>query len=477
MTRGEKTDRSMVFVSHANPEENEFARWLTLQLANEGYPVWCDVAKLLGGEKFWESIQDAIANRTAKFVFALTHASNAKAGTLDELNCALGVEKKLGTDGFIVTLKLDDLPYEDVYINIQRRNHIDFRRSWAAGLSQLLKRLKEDRIPTRPNFNPEAVCTWWRSQLEFSAEQGLLQEPDEHLSNWFPIGGLPKVLYRHLVTRTGIGKIEFEATTFEWPAVNDTDLSFLSFAKAEDFKGMLPPYLLIEHTSKVAIESILERTAPRGYPAHLTQLLRIAWERAMARTTLRIYELSNRAKCFYFVRGVVENDRLFFEGVDGKRCHRDVIGHSTRMDRTRYWHYGINAKPALYPEPHYIMKGHVLFSNDAITLWKSKDKLAKARRSQCKNWWNDEWRDRLLAVTMYLADEQGILSIPVASDLALTISRLPEVFESPVSYVDPADIVKEAEHDDYTLEDEDDTHYDDEAIDEETEHAASDSVG
>ena len=96
--------------------------------------------RALGGEKFWENIQDAIAKWTAKFVFVLTHASNKKTGTLDELNCALGVEKKLGTDGFIVTLKLDDLPYEDVYINIQGRNHIDFRNSWAAGLAQLLKR-------------------------------------------------------------------------------------------------------------------------------------------------------------------------------------------------------------------------------------------------------------------------------------------------------------------------------------------------
>ena len=68
----------MVFVSHENPEENEFARWLTLQLANEGYPVWCDVTKLLGGEKFWENIQDAIAKRTAKFVFALTYVSKKK---------------------------------------------------------------------------------------------------------------------------------------------------------------------------------------------------------------------------------------------------------------------------------------------------------------------------------------------------------------------------------------------------------------
>jgi hypothetical protein len=30
-------ERNMVFVSHANPEENELALWLSLQLASEGY--------------------------------------------------------------------------------------------------------------------------------------------------------------------------------------------------------------------------------------------------------------------------------------------------------------------------------------------------------------------------------------------------------------------------------------------------------
>lgn len=98
----------------------------------------------------------------------------------------LDAEKKLKTD-FIVTLKLDDLTYEDVYIGIQRRNHIDFRKSWAQGLSKLLDRLKEDNLPKDPKFNPEAVCTWWRSQQEFSLDQGLLHQPDEHLSNWFTV--------------------------------------------------------------------------------------------------------------------------------------------------------------------------------------------------------------------------------------------------------------------------------------------------
>ena len=87
--------RNMIFVCHANPEENEFARWITLQLANEGYPVWCDQTKLLGGEKFWEDIEDAIKNRTVKFLFVLSRAANEKRGTLDELTAQLGSRRSI----------------------------------------------------------------------------------------------------------------------------------------------------------------------------------------------------------------------------------------------------------------------------------------------------------------------------------------------------------------------------------------------
>jgi hypothetical protein len=225
----------MVFVSHADPEDNDFALWLTLQLANEGYPVWCGLTKLLGGEKFWEDIQDAISNRTIKFVFALSRHSNQKSGTLDELNCAIAVERKFGLKDFVITLKLDDLRHDDVYINIQRRNHIDLSSSWATGVAQLLKKLGDEQVPKSAHFNPDAVSSWWRSQNEFSAEQGLIQQPDEHLSNWFSIQGLPEHVNRHIVGRDEIGKIEFDPAAFSYPSVQDTDFSFLSFAEARQF--------------------------------------------------------------------------------------------------------------------------------------------------------------------------------------------------------------------------------------------------
>lgn len=446
----------MVFISHANPEDNDFALWLALQVANEGYPVWCDLTKLLGGEKFWEDIQHAISNRTIKFLFALSRHSNHKSGTLDELNCALSVEKKLGLKDFVVTLKLDNLPNDDVYINVQRRNHIDLSSSWAAGVAQLLKKLRDEEVPKSAHFNPNAVTSWWRSQNEFSAEQGLIQEPDEHFSNWFPIEGLPEHINRHFVSRDEIGKLEFDPTAFSHPSVQDTDFSFLSFAEANDLTGQLPPHHIITATEKCSAQSILDRSAPRGYPGLLTQLLRMAWERKMKKSDLSVYELSNRAKCYYALLGTIADDRIFFVGVEGKRTYRDVVGYATRLERRRYWHYGINAKPVLQPVPHYVIKGHVLFSDDGLRIWDSKDRLAKARRNQCKNWWNDEWRDRLLAMMAHLSDQEQRIELSLAPNVAIELSSKPELFESPVSYIDPADIVKEEELDDYSFEDEED---------------------
>ena len=77
-------NRQMLFVSHANPEDNEFARWLALQLAREGYAVWCDLTKLLGGETFWRDIESSIRQRTAKFLYVLSHTSNVKDGLATE---------------------------------------------------------------------------------------------------------------------------------------------------------------------------------------------------------------------------------------------------------------------------------------------------------------------------------------------------------------------------------------------------------
>ena len=64
--------RDIIFLSHANPEDNEFTLWLALRLSSEGYPVWCDLTKLLGGEDFWQNIENELRERTVKLLYVLS---------------------------------------------------------------------------------------------------------------------------------------------------------------------------------------------------------------------------------------------------------------------------------------------------------------------------------------------------------------------------------------------------------------------
>ena len=144
---GSLESRRLIFISHANPEDNEFTRWLGVKLASAGYEVWSDVTKLLGGEEIWDSIEDAIRRHAAKVVVVLSYKSQTKLGMLDEINCAVSVERSNDLDGFVIPVRIDDLPFGEVRANLARKNIIDFKENWAGGLAQLLQGLERDGVP------------------------------------------------------------------------------------------------------------------------------------------------------------------------------------------------------------------------------------------------------------------------------------------------------------------------------------------
>lgn len=201
--------RDRLFISHAYPEDNEFARWLALQLANAGYPVWCDLTNLLGGEIIWDDVQRTIKEKAAKVIFVHSHHSNQRDGTLQEIHLAKAVIRSEGLENFIIPLRIDPLDQDEIAIQLQRIAPIDFHQSWAEGLAQLLKKLEDDRVPRDANFNPQTVSTWWRKQ--FSADYGILEETEAVLSNWYPISDLPETINLHSLQRaarrTAIGRV------------------------------------------------------------------------------------------------------------------------------------------------------------------------------------------------------------------------------------------------------------------------------
>lgn len=274
--------RDTLLLSHANPEDNEFTLWLALQLANEGYRVWCDLTKLLGGEVFWDDVEEVIKARAAKVLYVLSRTSNSKDGPLKELHFAQGLAKKDKLKDFVIPLHLDDLPHGDITIEITRVNTVPFANSWGAGLAKLLEKLEQDKVPKDPKFNRTAVNDWWRTR--FSAEQGLLKEAEEYLSNWFPVT-LPKHIYFHSLSRESIGKLEVPER-LPYPAVHDGNL-LITFADAADFEGKLGPDMYIAQAGEPVEVSGLLAERKSTFGKHLFQLLRIAWEQMVEEANFR----------------------------------------------------------------------------------------------------------------------------------------------------------------------------------------------
>lgn len=66
--------REHIFISYAS-EDWVFADWLSLKLASEGYKVWYDRMKLLGGESYPHDITVAIKNQTFRVLALLSRNS------------------------------------------------------------------------------------------------------------------------------------------------------------------------------------------------------------------------------------------------------------------------------------------------------------------------------------------------------------------------------------------------------------------
>lgn len=455
--------RDVVFISHANPDDNEFTLWLALQLAREGYNVWCDLTGFLGGEDTWRDIDKLIRNSTVKFLYVLSRNSNDRIGVLKELQVAENVVRDQGFVDFIIPIHIDDLPHREFNIQLARLNAICFEYGWAKGLKKLLEKLSRSNTAKNSQITPAAVTNWWREH--FSSEEGVTAESESYMSNWFPILNPPAHIFFHVLQRVTIGRL---GLSFDPPYPAITEGEFLiSFAPAEDLIEYLEEGVIISRTLSFEVGAFLMGDCD-DQPVNRTEarkivggLLKLAWQNSHSTKQLPLYDLSN-AQCRYFTKGFSSEDKVFFDGVDGNRTWRQLVGYTTVTKGKRFWHFAIQSKPVTHPFLGFCVKPHVLFSDDGKTIWDKPKRMHRARRSQCKNWYNPEWRDRVLAAMSWLADSQEGIRLGLSANSNAMVSKSPLEFESPVSYQDPGDNALRDDDYDNDEEDEDETMEDDE---------------
>lgn len=449
----EAQPRDVIFLSHAMPEDTEFAAWLGMQLANAGYRVWSEATQLIGGERFWADIEDAFDTVIGKTVVVVSGVTRNKNGVLDEIERAAATAERLGVEhsDFIVPVAVAPLKRSDMPIQLGRQNVIQFHPSWAEGLGRLLKRLAKDNFPM--GATPSAVGAWVANWFE--GRHRVIESDTELMTNTLGVVALPERVrfynvgvaadaLKHIPEKIGI------------PSVINGAL-LVTFAAQDEVRELLGPEIALSVRADVSIEDFLDATPEKGAPIvlrrdasnHVVNMLRQAWDRFCSARGLYRLELSSGRGGWFLPLGMVDGQFVRFVDFDGKARKRYLYGVKTKkVDGERvvsmHWHYAPRLQFALGDVDEAHVEAHVAFTINGRELLGDPDKAHKIRRSFCKSWFNEQWRTLHLAYFAFLSDGTERIELPVSRDQVCVLDTRPERYQCPVTFEPPARKAKAA---------------------------------
>jgi hypothetical protein len=438
--------RDVIFLSHAMPEDAEFAAWLGMQLANAGYSVWSEATQLIGGERFWVDIEEAFDTVIGKTVVAVSSVTRYKNGVLDEIERAVATAESIGVQhtDFIVPVTLGPLKRSNMPIQLGRQNAIPFDPSWADGLARLLKLLDKEGFPK--SATPSAVGQWVANWFE--GKHRVIERDSELMTNSLGISELPPRVrfYNVGVSADGLKHLPSRLTV---PSVINGAL-LITFAAEDEIREMLGPETTLNLRADVSTEDFLEASAERGAPIvsrrdasnHIVNMLRQAWDGFCEARGLKRLELASNRVGWFLPLGTVDGRYVRFTDFDGRKRKRYLYGVKTKKvgdERVigMHWHYAPRLQFAFGEADEAHVEAHVAFTINGRELLGDPDKAHKIRRSFCKQWFNEQWRTLYLAYFSFLSDGTERIKLPVSRDQSCVIDCRPERWTCPVSFDPP----------------------------------------
>lgn len=426
--------RNKIFISHATPNDNDFTRWLSLKLITLGYEVWCDVFFLDKGVDFWQTIEKEIRDNTIQFFVVMSAISNSREGVLKEITVAQKTKRALNDATFVVPLMIDnDLSYDDINIDVVRLNAIDFKKSWAIGLQDIIKFLEDKGI--KPNQSDAEKANSLYEQI-FLQNLVPLEKKEVYTSNWYPIIEFPEELRFHFYDRLMPNNFDLNKLTF--PAIPYKNY-VCTFAYEYDFMHHLPktdtynPQKTIRLSTKAILEQSFEDNFISNYDARraIVRLCNLAIDMFLSSKTIEPYQMSNKMG-YWFKKGTLDRDK-----------HNKVLLVGKQKDK--HWHYGLSSYTKLYPFPVLVFNSHIYFTTDGETLIDKASIQHSARRKQGKGWYNDDWKNKMQAFISYLSQNEETFSFDVGSEERIIMAAFPKEFISNKSYVIPEKILLDEE--------------------------------
>jgi hypothetical protein len=446
--------RDAIFISHATPEDNAFTLWLGGRLTALGYQVFADVLRLKGGDDWERILEDAIRNKAKRFLLVATPGGVQKQGVRNEITIAIDTAKRIKEDGFIVPLRLAAYAAP---LQIAHAQYIDFEKGWAQGLAELLPLLEDAGVP---KIAPAGdVKTWQSLQLKDARTVG--SSPETLISNWLSIQALPSSISFYDF-RGGISIGAAQAAIKDCPIpIAAHNRGFISFAPLHQLQDYFGPNLPLKLADTCDTDTFLgsgwhsQRLAPKDCRPKFTDMSRRALDAYFDAKGLKPFEYADRRNAWWGTARHATMDQHAFAWGELKG-RRQLVGRSEK--RGFHWHYGVSCWARSGPVRHVRVTGRVIFTSNGHDLIGDARRVHRMRRTFCKAWRNDKWRDLLLAFWHWLADGAEFVDIPLGEGASMRLGLPPISFTAPfgVSSLTDAVVSDEDDEDDELIVDRDD---------------------
>ncbi|GLR84361.1 toll/interleukin-1 receptor domain-containing protein [Bradyrhizobium iriomotense] len=443
--------RNVVFISKATPGDDEFALWLAPRLEAAGYAVYADIIRLDPGTRWRQELTTTLQSKAIKMLLCGRDSTLTRNGVQEEIGIAEDLARELKDPKFIIPLRLE--PYKKIF-GIGELQYVDFSKSWASGLNQLLATLEKQGIPC--DTSTVRISPNWEQYRQRDAVQ-IKNEPESLTSNWLRVVEVPDQI-RYFSPKGAIDHSQFAkaCAKFDYHA-HVHERGFFSFASLDDVTKKLADVGTFELVSETDLLSFVKNGIPdrsiraREASNWVQTIFREAWESWAVKAGLLRFEYSS-SSAFHITKDQAAIGQRIPWGVQGEK-HSSMLRN---IAKKHVWSYGVTATPAFWPYYHYKLKSRVLFSEvngeEAGPVIKDTAAQHRLRRSVCKGWRNKQWHGRLRAFLELLIGDSPCIKLALGSDAAIKLEAVPIFFTSPVTTDLPDEVDDAAEEaDDSTL--------------------------
>lgn len=392
---------SHLFISYA-VEDATLARWLARKLAARGHPVWFDQMKLLGGEQWPQTIDEAIKNRTFRMLALISEHSLRKQKPTGERTLAQRIAEQRKIPDFLIPLKVDGSELDWLTTTV---SYISFARGWADGWRALLKKLDSIATPrSLENAAPLAASSFPRGD-DLVSDTG-----EKLLTNIIRVKSFPAILRVYRVA----GSVESE----DWKRLEQA-WAFYEIGK-DALVALIPPPPEFADRIKPTPEQLLwaeceffRNVRSRDIAA---SLIMKALARRLTKAGCLQHPNPNLKETFFLPETFVEGGKLSFTGFRGKKTWLLIRGRvnfrrAGGVREANFHHFAFRLRLARGLDKAFYVQltPTLVFFNEKGNAIVDKS-VGPRRRRMTKMWWNNKWLNRVMAA------EHVLTGLPFAGD-------------------------------------------------------------